>query len=665
VNIILKKNASGGTITGTLGQYEEGDGKTGSWSLNKGFDLGGKGFVNITAEETTHGFSRQGTYDRRLFNTDGTLKAGVSTSLDAGVTGATAYPFVNRIYGDPTYNIYNGFVNAGYNLTDNIEAYAFGSIGRRVAQGYENYRVPSKVPAFGEGTLPFPHGFEPREKTNETDYSFTGGFKGDVAGWNFDLGLNYGADKNDVSTVNSANKSLYIDTGFTPINFYDGQFRASELTGTLDLSHDFNVGMATPLSFALGGEVRKDTFAITQGDSASIYKEGGQSYPGFQPTDAGSHSRTNDAVYIDFAGNPVKALHFDLAGRYEHYSDFGNALSGKATLRYDFSPALAIRGTISNGFRAPTLAEEYYSATNVAPTFAVVQLPPNSPAALLAGFKPLQPEKSTSYSVGFVAHPAPSLSITADFYDIEIRNRILQSATLLGLTGTTVVSQGVLDAIAAHGNVLEKGVSYVGIQIFSNAGNTRTRGVEITANYASDFGDMGHVDWSAGFNYNDNSITKLNPLPAAVTNVAVGQTALLQPTNLTTFSTGSPKEKLILGAFWAKGRWSMNLKETIYGPSSEILSPNGAGTGSSARLAKVTTAALTDIDVAYKLTSAIKIEGGANNLFNKRPPVIPLVPDGNGGVKPVDGNNVYNEPLQFSPYGINGGFYYGKITVSF
>ena len=109
----------------------------------------------------------------------------------------------------------------------------------------------------------------------------------------------------------------------------------------------------------------------------------------------------------------------------------------------------------------------------------------------------------------------------------------------------------------------------------------------------------------------------------------------------------------------------MNLKETIYGPSSEILSPNGAGTGSSARLAKVTTAALTDIDVAYKLTSAIKIEGGANNLFNKRPPVIPLVPDGNGGVKPVDGNNVYNEPLQFSPYGINGGFYYGKITVSF
>ena len=284
----------------------------------------------------------------------------------------------------------------------------------------------------------------------------------------------------------------------------------------------------------------------------------------------------------------------------------------------------------------------------------------------MAGFKPLKPEKSTSYSVGFVAHPAPNLSVTADFYDIEIRDRILQSATLLGSSSGVLVSQGVLDAIAAHQDHYDPTVTYVGIQIFSNAGNTRTRGVEVTANYASDFGDMGHVDWSAGFNYNQNTITKLAPLPAQVTNVAAGQTALLQPTNLTTFSTGTPKEKLILGAFWTKGRWSVNLKESIYGPSSEILSPSGTGTGPKARNAVVTTAAITDIDVAFKITSAIKIEGGANNLFNKRPPVIPTVSDAGryGGLRPADGNNVFNEPLQFSPYGINGGFYYTLDLVN-
>ena len=113
LNIILKKNNNGGQISGTVGQYEEGDGKTASWSLNKGFDLGGKGFLNVTAEEIFHGFSRQGTYDRRLFNTDGTLKANDKPQDAAGVVHATAYPYVNRIYGDPTYNIYHGFANAG------------------------------------------------------------------------------------------------------------------------------------------------------------------------------------------------------------------------------------------------------------------------------------------------------------------------------------------------------------------------------------------------------------------------------------------------------------------------------------------------------------------------------------------------------------------------
>ena len=123
--------------------------------------------------------------------------------------------------------------------------------------------------------------------------------------------------------------------------------------------------MATPLTVAFGVEQRNESYQITAGDGASTYKEGGQSYPGFLASDAGKHTRNNYAGYLDLAGSPVEALKLDAAVRFEHFNDFGDSTVGKLTGRYDFSPMFAVRGTIANGFRAPTLAEEFYSATNV------------------------------------------------------------------------------------------------------------------------------------------------------------------------------------------------------------------------------------------------------------------------------------------------------------
>ncbi len=511
--------------------------------------------------------------------------------------------------------------------------------------------------------VPFPNGFDPREALFEDDGSVTGGLKGSEAGWNWDLSTTYGHDRDKIWTLGSANASLFADTGVTPTDFFDGTFTSSEWTSNLDIDRTFDVGMATPLNFALGGEIRKDTYSISPGDSASIYKEGGQSFPGFQPTDAGTHNRTNYAAYVDFAVDPIAGLHLDAAGRYEHYTDFGDTEVGKITGRYDFSPVFALRGTVSTGFRAPTLAEEYYSATNVAPTFAVVQLPANSPAALAAGFQPLKPEKSVNYSLGFVAHPAPALQITGDVYEIRIKDRIVATGTLLGLNGTTVVSQGVLDAIALHGNVLDPGVSYVGISVFTNGANTRTRGAEVTANYASDFGDMGHVTWTAGFNYNETKVVKQNALPAVVASPANGQTTLLGPTALTILETATPKEKLVLGAYFTHSKWSLNLRESIYGPAHEIVSTDG--TGNNGITEKIGVTPITDLDIGYSLTSMVKLDIGANNLFDKKPPTVPNIPDGSGGIRPADGSNVYNAPMPFSPYGINGGYYYGRISFTF
>jgi iron complex outermembrane receptor protein len=673
INIILKSADHGGSINLSGGQYYDGDGDTGSWSINKGFSLGGRGFLNLTAEETYHDFSQRGSCDVRDFDPNTCAFVSQGTA-NAGAANAPGYPNVNKIYGDPQYNVYKFFLNTAYDLGGGVQFYGSASYAHRDSSAFENYRRPSRV-VDANGTELFPNGFDPREAIKEDDYSFTAGLKGQVIGWNWDLSTTYGDDRDLVHTKDSANPGVaLLNVGPTQTNFYDGSFEASEWTSNLDLSRDFALGLASPLNVAFGGEVRRNTFAIGAGETNSYILGGASSYPGFAPTDAGEHSRTNYSAYLDFAVDPIAGLHIDAAGRYEHYTDFGDTEIGKVTARYDFNPKIAIRGTISSGFRAPTLAEEYYSSTNVSPSFAFVQLPPNSPAAQLAGFQPLKPELSHSYSVGFVSHPLERLQVTVDLYDIIIRDRIINSGALIGSTCSpnnengpceppsvyTVVSPGIQNALNARGGAaLSTGLSSTGIQIFSNAANTRTRGIEAAANYSTDFGEYGHIDWSLGFNYTQTDVTALAPLPAQVTNVAAGQTVLLPPFALTGLTTAAPREKGIIGVYYTLGKWSVNLRDTIYGPSSEQVSPDQ--TGINGYLLSIGTTSITDLDFGYQINSSLKLDVGANNLFDQRPPGVPYV----NGVGQVDGNNVRNEPYQFSPYGINGGYYYVKVNYTF
>jgi iron complex outermembrane receptor protein len=424
------------------------------------------------------------------------------------------------------------------------------------------------------------------------------------------------------------------------------------------------VGAASPLTFAFGAEVRRNEFEIVAGEPSSYFGAGAQSFTGYDPSNAGNHKRNDYAGYVDFALDPITGLHLDLAGRSSHYSDFGNATVGKLTGRYDFNPMIAIRGTISNGFRAPTLAEEYYSGTNVSPAFAEVQLPPNSISAAIAGFGPLKPEKSTNYSVGFVAHPIENLQISFDAYQIDIRDRIVVTGLVFGsaVSGSTnyVISQAVLNAITAHGNTLDSGISYAGIAVFTNGVDTRTQGAELTVNYASDFGEYGHVDWSGGLNYNKTDVTRQKPLPAVAVSAhpeIITQTSLLSPNALSALTDSTPREKLVAGAYWTLGKWSANVRETIYGPTSQLETTSNITT-----TARVPTAAITDLEVSYRLIESVKVALGANNLFNKKPPNFGNLP---GTQQPVDGGNILDGPINFSPYGINGGYYYGRVTISF
>ena len=156
--------------------------------------------------------------------------------------------------------------------------------------------------------MPFPLGYTPVEAISEEDYQYNLGVQFKLAGWDVDAGGSYGKDMDQVYTLNSANSSLFVDTHTTPTNFYDGSFVASEFLGNIDATHQYNVGMASPLNVAIGVEAREDYYAIKAGDPASRYKEGPQAYPGFQPSDASAHSRKNYATYIDFAVAPIETL---------------------------------------------------------------------------------------------------------------------------------------------------------------------------------------------------------------------------------------------------------------------------------------------------------------------------------------------------------------------
>jgi iron complex outermembrane receptor protein len=262
---------------------------------------------------------------------------------------------------------------------------------------------------------------------------------------------------------------------------------------------------------------------------------------------------------VDLAGQPVAGWTVDLAGRYEHFSDFGNAKVGKLTSRYDFSPVVGVRATYSNGFRAPTLAEEYYSATNVSPRSAFVQLAPNSPGAKLVGVNGLRPEASTNISAGIVINPSAVAAITLDAYQITIRDRIVGSGSLYG-SGGAVNSPAVTAAIIANGNVLDPTVVQTGINIFSNAVNTRSRGLEFVATLNSSYGAYGKVDWSLAANYNKVEVIKINQAPAQLQ-----PQTLLDATAISDLETASPRVRVNLGALWKSGPWTVNAREAFYG----------------------------------------------------------------------------------------------------
>ena len=532
--------------------------------------------------------------------------------------------------------------------------------------------IPSATGAGTLGTEPelvmYPNGFRPMEVLKEDDYQYNTGVKFNVLGWDVDADVGYGKDIDNIYTYSSGNRSLFIDTHTSPTNFYDGSFTASQFTGTVDATHAFNVGMASPLTVAVGVEAREDTYGIGAGDPLSYYKEGAQSFPGFTPSAAGTHSRKNYAAYIDFAIAPIEELQIDIAGRAEHYTDFGDTQIGKITARYDFSPAFGIRGTISTGFRAPTLAEEFYTAVNVSPTSATIQLPADSAAAQLLGLEGLTPEISTSSSVGFVAHPLADMSVSVDVYNIAIGHRITTSATVTsagGAINTTLVTS----AINLFGVSLDPTATQQGVTAFLNGIATVTQGVDVTINYPTDIGDYGLIDWTLAGNYNQTYVSSILPPPAVLT-ASNPSASFFRTDTLFNFVNSAPKEKVGLTANWSLDEFGVTLRETYWGPRHATTTPNNGGLVIPQNQAGVL---LTDLEGRYNITEQLQFALGANNLFNMRPDIQGFAfgssfPNGNNattGVSVPAGNGSTQGNYLGTAWDPNGGYYYGRVVFNF
>lgn len=646
INIILKNSPDQGSVSALIGSYgpsynanTHGNGLTRNLQVDKGVGWGEQGFLHLSADLTSHLHSNQNGSDRNIY------------SPAPRVGPGTAFPWLNPdtvggIIGDPAYILGVAGFNAGYRFDNGVEVYGFGTGGGRRAESFQNYRTPNlngQTPQI----LSF-HGFLPAETIHESDWAVTGGVKGsflDDGRW--DLSFTYGADEIDVGVNDTANASLFNDTraafgsGWTPRRFYIGQYSNSQRTINLDFTKPFSFGfLPAPINVAVGAENRHETYKIVQGDFWSYYKGGPAAWVGIRPSDAGEHSRESFAGYADVSTRPLPQWKVEIAGRYETYSDFGDTVNGKLSTRYDLSPAIGIRGTVSTGFRAPTLAEEFYTQSTVTPISATITLAPNTSAASLAGAQPLKPEKSTNVTVGLVTELLPRLHASIDAYQIDIRDRIVSTGNLTGPSA--------LAAIAASGNVVSPGFNGFA-SFFVNGANTRTRGVDLKADYSIDVGEDGAFRFDFAASFFETTILSVRDAPSAFKGAP-----LLDAVARANLTANVPHAKIIWGGSYLRDAWTFTLHFTQYGSVSSVsawLLTGGAPYTTSVISPKL----ITDLEIGYDFDFGLHAAVGGNNIFGVRPDIAPF---------PARFFNA-NVFSTFSPFGINGGYYYARASLKF
>ncbi|WP_028311835.1 TonB-dependent receptor plug domain-containing protein [Derxia gummosa] len=674
LNIILKRNDSGGTASVTAGRQEDSPGDLFQTAINHGFALGEDGgFASLSFDTRSQGPSyaagdAQGSFYYPLLN---------GQPVPYGTPGATPDPrdaTVDRLlqkgYGRSNRDrVLNFAWNAELPVATDLALYSFGTYSHRSIVDTRGTFRPNSVSSLPEV---FPDGFAAQRLISEPDYQLTLGGKGLLAGWNWDLGSTYGRDAVRLGAQNTLNASLGPDS---KTRFYLGSMRFQQWTNNLDVTRGFDLGLPNPVQLSWGAEHRWELWAEGAGEPDS-WRDGGyvipsgpragqrppaglQSFVGNRPGDASVVTRNVFAAYIDLGTKFTERWSGSVAGRAEHYDDSsGNTVAGKLATRYEVAPGFALRGTVNNGFRAPSLAQQAFSVTQQTSirlpdgstqNLLAQYLPASSDLARALGARPLKPEKSLNFSVGATWEPTKQARVTLDAYQILVDDLIVKGENLVDGPGSTLVR----DRLASLGYS-----NLYAAQYNTNAADVKVHGIDLASELTTDHGAFGLVRWSALYSFNKLAVRRVKENPAELDFLGSGYVVFGRQARLT-LTDATPRDKLVLGANWLVGDWSANLRLTRFGKYTEP--------GTTAALDRFFAARwITDAEASWRFARQLTATLGASNLFGIRPTRQPVSPTqtGLGSALPTLVDATYNYG-SYSPFGLNGGFYYARLAYDF
>ncbi|MGQ0714715.1 MAG: TonB-dependent receptor [Gemmatimonadaceae bacterium] len=637
INVVLRADANR-SISASLGQTTEGDGRVTQVQTNYGVGLPNNGFLHLSGEWRDRDSTNRARPDTTVQCTSGSFT----------VTNCVEGPRLSW-QGDAATRDWSAFLNSSLPLTNGMELYGFGGYSKRegIAAGF--FRR-----AFDNRTVRevYSNGFLPLIASDIDDASLSAGLRGTFSGWRWDLGGVYGQNGFEFGVRNSINASMGVNS---PRNFYAGALRFNQMTFNYDMTRQFSTSVGS-VNVALGAELRRDNFQQERGDENS-YRVGSepildgpnagdpaapfaQVFPGFRPTDESDRSRRNIAGYVDVELNPTDKLLIALAGRVEDYTDFGGTTDGKLALRYEVTNAVALRGAAQTGFRAPSLGQSYFSAVStnfvnvggVNTPFEIRTFAIGSEGATVLGATELRPEESVNYSAGITFNPVAFFSLTADWYQVEIDDRIVLSGNF--------IHSSVRDTLAAHGIV---GVS--GARYFTNAVDTRTTGLDIVSSFAIDLNTKGLVRFTAGYNQNRTKVAHVDSTPPQLAAVA---SALFDRVERGRLEEGQPRNSISLTTTWDWNRFGAMVHTSRFGKvTSRTVSPAQDQTFGAKWL--------TDLSLSYRVTNQVSLALNGNNIFD-------VYPDTNITANQTRGIYLYSG---LTPFGFNGASWSLRATYEY
>ena len=616
MNIAMKRDKGCETVIG-YGEYTEGDGENQLYSGYCGIEMGDGGIFSVTAE-----------YGNRDRSDRSEPDDNPRTIGDSAVESGTLY------------------INSEIPVSDTADIYFTAGIqNRRASSGAFARDGVDDVPSRNSLAM-YPDGFVPFINGDLEDRYATVGGRWLVGEWNADLSTTYGYNEMYYDITNTLNASI---ANFELLNqrpavsntaFDAGGFSFRQSTTNLDFTRYFD-DLWGGTNIAFGGEYRDENYQIVAGEPGSYIdadgpgggNAGSQGFPGFQPGDETDSSRDNYAGYVDVEMTPNDRTTADFALRFEDYSDFGSTIDGKIALAFKATETFTLRGSLSSGFRAPSLQQRFFSSTFTdfisGEPVDVLLAPNGGEIARAAGIPDLTEETSLNGGIGFTWRATDVLAFTVDIYQINIDDRIV-------LSGRFNTDDPNIGDILADLNVGEA-------QFFTNAVDTETQGIDITASWDSTLWE-GELTTFFGFNYGKTDVTAIHA-PAAL----VGrEDVLLSDRERLFIENGSPESKGILGFDWTRDKWNANVKFIYFGEQ-ELGTFSGPPVPNQFYNAK----ASADLSLTYSITESTKFTVGAANVFDSTP--TRQNPD------ETDNGHVF-ESVQF---GLNGASWFMRLHSRF